>query len=156
MGEIMPAKKKVEKKEETEQKLGPTINNPNELAWGVAHIMGTKNDTFIHVTDLSGRETFMKMYGGMVVKADREESSPYAAMMAAHQVYERLKVLGINAVHVKLRGRGGVSNRTPGPGAQSALKTLARAGLKIGRIEDVTPIPRDQTKREGSRRGRRL
>lgn len=48
--------------------------------------MGTKNDTYIHVTDLSGRETFIKVTGGMKVKADREESSPYAAMMAAHDV----------------------------------------------------------------------
>ena len=152
----MPGKKKEVKEEKKEEKLGPTINNPNELVWGVVHIMGTKNDTFIHVTDLSGRETFFKMQGGMKVKADREESSPYAAMMAAHDVQLRLKVLGITACHVRLRGRGGVCNRTPGPGAQSALKTLARAGLKIGRIEDVTPIPHDQTKREGSRRGRRL
>lgn len=54
-------KKKEVKEEKKEEKLGPTINNPNELVWGVVHIMGTKNDTFIHVTDLSGRETFFKM-----------------------------------------------------------------------------------------------
>lgn len=46
--------------------------------------------------------------------------------------------------------------RTPGPGAQSALRALARSGLKIGRIEDVTPIPSDCTRRKGGRRGRRL
>ena len=41
----------------------------------------------------------------MKVKADREESSPYAAMMAAQDVVARLKQLGINAVHIKLRGK---------------------------------------------------
>jgi ribosomal protein S11 len=41
-------------------------------------------------------------------------------------------------------------------GAQSALRALARSGMKIGRIEDVTPIPTDSTRRKGGRRGRRL
>ena len=52
--------------------------------------------------------------------------------------------------------RTGNKTKTPGPGAQSALRALARAGLKIGRIEDVTPIPSDSTRRKSGRRGRRL
>jgi len=47
-------------------------------------------------------------------------------------------------------------SKTPGPGAQSAIRALARNGLKIGRIEDVTPTPTDSTRRKGGRRGRRL
>jgi ribosomal protein S11 len=46
--------------------------------FGVCHILATFNNTFIHVTDLSGRETYTRITGGMKVKADREESSPYA------------------------------------------------------------------------------
>jgi len=46
--------------------------------FGVCHIKATFNNTFIHVTDLSGRETYARISGGMKVKADREESSPYA------------------------------------------------------------------------------
>lgn len=64
--------------------------------------------------------------------------------------------LGINAVHVKIRATGGTGTKTPGPGGQSALRALARSGLRIGRIEDVTPIPTDSTRRKGGRRGRRL
>jgi len=64
--------------------------------------------------------------------------------------------LGINALHIKLRATGGNRTKTPGPGAQSALRALARTGIKIGRIEDVTPIPTDSTRRKGGRRGRRL
>lgn len=33
------------------------------------------NDTFVHVTDLSGKETISRVTGGMKVKADRDESS---------------------------------------------------------------------------------
>ena len=42
--------------------------------------------------------------------------------------------LGINALHIKLRATGGNKTKTPGPGAQSALRALARSGMKIGRI----------------------
>lgn len=160
--------------------MGPPNVGENEHVFAVAHILATWNgirlrdyknnnlDTFIHVTDLTGRETLIRVTGGMKVKSDREESSPYAAMQAAKDVVDRLKELKINALHVKLRARGGldfnrliiyslgVDTRQPGPGAQAALRALARFGMKIGRIEDVTPIPTDSTRRAGGRRGRRL
>lgn len=86
--------------------------------------------------------------GGMKVKADRDESSPYAAMLAAQDVAVRCKEVGINALHIKLRATGGTATKTPGPGAQSALRALARSGMAIGRIEDVTPVPTDSTRRK--------
>ena len=110
------------------QYLGPTNLDPDSLNFAVCHILATFNDTFIHVTDLSGRETYVRITGGMKVKSDREESSPYAAMMAAQDVYARCKLLGVNAIHVKVRGRGGIDTRTPGPGAQAAMRSLARLG----------------------------
>jgi small subunit ribosomal protein S14e len=106
--------------------------------------------------DSSGRETICRVTGGMKVKADRDESSPYAAMLAAQDVAARCKELGITALHIKIRATGGNGTKTPGPGAQSALRALARSGMKIGRIEDVTPTPSDSTRRKGGRRGRRL
>jgi small subunit ribosomal protein S14e len=51
--------------------------------FGVCHILASFNNTFIHVTDLSGRETYARISGGMKVKADREESSPYAGKLKA-------------------------------------------------------------------------
>lgn len=149
-------KAKVKKvKAEEEVSLGPQLA-PGEELFAVAHIYATFNDTFVHVTDLSGRETLCRITGGMKVKADRDESSPYAAMLAAQDVVERLKKLNVTAVHIKLRAKGGNGTKTPGPGAQSALRALARGGIKIGRIEDVTPIPCDSTRKKGGRRGRRL
>jgi small subunit ribosomal protein S14e len=52
-----------------------------ENMFAVCHILATFNNTFIHVTDLSGRETYCRITGGMKVKADREESSPYAGII---------------------------------------------------------------------------
>ncbi|MEM2866264.1 MAG: 30S ribosomal protein S11 [Candidatus Hadarchaeales archaeon] len=124
--------------------------------WGVAHIYSSFNDTIIHITDLTGAETIARRSGGMVVKTDREEASPYAAMQAAARAAEEAMEKGIVGVHIKVRAPGGSGSRSPGPGAQAAIRALARAGLKIGSIEDVTPIPHDGTKRKGGRRGRRV
>ena len=105
-----------EGQEVVDKRLGPNVQE-GELVFGVCHILATWNDTFIHVTDLTGRETLVRVTGGMKVKADREESSPYAAMMAAMDVVNRCKELKINALHIKLRARGGTDSKTPGPGA---------------------------------------
>jgi small subunit ribosomal protein S14e len=77
-------------------------------------------------------------------------------MQAAEDVVNKCRELKINALHIKLRARGGTDKKGLGPGAQTALRALARKGIKIGRIEDVTPIPTDSTRRKGGRRGRRL
>merc|ERR1712244_10406 len=127
-----------------------------ESRWGVAHIFASFNDTFVHVTDVTGRETISRVTGGMKVKANRDESSPYAAMLAAQDVAQRCKDIGVTSLHIKIRATGGNRSKQPGPGAQAALRALARAGMKIGRIEDVPPIPTDCTRRKGGRRGRRL
>ena len=94
-----------EPKEETVT-LGPAVKD-GEQVFGVARIFASFNDTFIHVTDLSGRETLVRITGGMKVKADRDESSPYAAMLAAQDVATRCKELGITALHINLRATGG-------------------------------------------------
>ncbi|KAK7332939.1 hypothetical protein VNO80_29696 [Phaseolus coccineus] len=149
------SRRKVREPKEENVTLGPAVRD-GEHVFGVARIFASFNDTFIHVTDLSGRETLVRITGGMKVKADRDESSPYAAMLAAQDVAARCKELGITALHIRLRATGGNKTKTPGPGAQSALRALARSGMKIGRIEDVTPIPSDSTRRKSGRRGRRL
>eukprot|EP00211_Chloroparvula_japonica_P009518 CAMPEP_0119130538 /NCGR_PEP_ID=MMETSP1310-20130426/7840_1 /TAXON_ID=464262 /ORGANISM="Genus nov. species nov., Strain RCC2339" /LENGTH=151 /DNA_ID=CAMNT_0007121053 /DNA_START=84 /DNA_END=539 /DNA_ORIENTATION=+ len=150
------SKNRKERAVKEEVTLGPTHLPAGDQVFAVAHIYATFNDTFVHITDLTGRETIVRVTGGMKVKADRDESSPYAAMLAAQDVAARCKQIGITALHIKLRAKGGNGTKTPGPGAQSALRALDRAGMKIGRIEDCTPVPHDSTRRKGGRRGRRL
>lgn len=123
--------------------------------WGIAHIYSSFNNTIVHITDLTGAETVAFSSGGRHVKADRFESSPYAAMKSAIVVADAAKAKGINAIHIKVRAVGGTGSRTPGPGAQAAIRALARSGFRIGRIEDRTPIPHDITRKPGGRRGRR-
>lgn len=78
----MAPRKQKTPKEEVQVSLGPQVRE-GEFVFGVAHIFASFNDTFVHVTDLSGRETISRVTGGMKVKADRDEASPYAAMLAA-------------------------------------------------------------------------
>ncbi|MGC9435956.1 MAG: 30S ribosomal protein S11 [Methanomicrobiales archaeon] len=124
--------------------------------WGIAHIFASFNNTIITVTDLTGAETVTKSSGGMVVKQARNESSPYAAMQMAINVAQLAREKGITGVHVRVRAPGRGKQRSPGPGAQAAIRALARAGMRIGRIEDVTPVPHDGIRAKGGRRGRRV
>ncbi len=124
--------------------------------WAIAHIFSSYNNTIIHMTDMTGAETVAISSGGCHVNADRYESSPFAAMKAANTAIEAARGKGFNALHIRIRAVGGVGSRVPGPGAQAAIRALARAGFKIGRIDDVTPIPHDTTRKKGGKRGRRV
>uniref|UniRef100_A0A914MM38 Small ribosomal subunit protein uS11 n=1 Tax=Meloidogyne incognita TaxID=6306 RepID=A0A914MM38_MELIC len=99
------SRKILKKEEQAVVTLGPQVRE-GENVFGGAHIFPSFNDTFVHVTDLSGRETIVKITGGMRVKADRDE-----AMIAAQDVAERCKQVGITALHVKLRATGGTKIR---------------------------------------------
>lgn len=123
---------------------------------GIVHIYASFNNIIITATDCTGSETITKCSGGMVVKAAKDEASPYAAMKAAERVADALKEKGFSQVHVKVRAPGGVGSLSPGPGAQAAIRALSRAGLRVDRIEDVTPIPHNGGRRPGGKRGRRV
>ena len=134
----------------------PVRNQPG-LRWGVAHIYSSYNNTIIHITDITGTETIVVTSGGQVVKSDRLESSPTAAMTAAKKAAETAVDKGINGVHVKIKAPGGHNGpNNPGPGAQAAIRALSRMGLRIGIIEDVTPLPHDGCRKKGGKRGRRV
>jgi small subunit ribosomal protein S11 len=123
---------------------------------GVAHIFASFNNIIITVTDLTGAETITRCSGGMVSRSAKDEGSPYTAMKVAQLVAENAKEKGITKVNVKIRGQGGNKSGTPGRGAQAAIRALVRAGMKIGKIEDVTPIPHDGCRKKGGRRGKRV
>jgi len=147
---------KAEIKPEVKPEVKEEIRKPRKIRLAVVHVYSSKNDTIITATDVSGAETLAWASGGMMVKSHREEGRPYAAMQAALKVVNSLKDKGITHVHVKIRAPGGVGMKTPGQGAQAVVRTIARTGVRIGRIEDVTPLPTDSMKRKGGRRGRRV
>jgi len=151
-----PAKAGGEQSSQSSTQVPPRMMARRDYKWAICHVFSSKNDTIITVTDMSGAETLAKASGGMIVKADREEGKPYAAMQAAAKVANEVKNRGITGLHIRIRAPGGNGAKTPGAGAQSVVRSLARMGLRIGKIEDVTPTPTDTTKRPGGRRGRRV
>merc|ERR1712046_67463 len=88
--------------EEAQVSLGPQVVE-GENVFGVAHIFASFNDTFVHITDLSGKETIARVTGGMKVKVDRDEPKPYPALQAAETAAAKCESLGINALHIKIR-----------------------------------------------------
>ena len=127
-----------------------------ELKWGMAHIFSSSNATIVHITDITGSETISRISSGMMSSKDREGGSPYPALLAANRAAGLAKEKGITAVHIKVRAPGGIKSKNPGAGAQPAIRALARSGLRIGRIEDVTPIGHGHMRAKGGRRGRRV
>ncbi|MFC1754006.1 30S ribosomal protein S11 [Thermoproteota archaeon] len=127
------------------------------IRWGVAHIYASYNNTMIHITDITGRESVAKVSGGMVTKSHRLESSPTVAMIAAKKAAETAIDKGITGLHIRIKAPGGHNGpMNPGPGAQAAVRALSRTGLRIGIIQDVTPIPHDTCRKKGGKRGRRV
>lgn len=135
----------------------PNMPLPGKFRWGIAHIYSTYNNTIITVTDITGTETLARSSGGQMVKTDRLESSPTAAMAATKKIAEIIKEKGIGGLYIKIKAKGGHNGpRNPGPGAQAVIRTLPRCGIRIGKIEEVTPEPHNGCRMKGGRRGRRV
>jgi small subunit ribosomal protein S11 len=133
---------------------GPINRN---LRWAIAHIKATYNNTIITVTDMTGTETLARSSGGQIVKADRLESSPSAAMGIAKKIAELVREKGIGGLYIRVRAKGGHNGpKNVGPGAQAAIRALSRSGIRIGKIEEVTPEPHNGCRAKGGRRGRRV
>ena len=123
---------------------------------GICHIFASYNNVLITVTDATGAETIAKCSGGMMVKSDKDKGGPFAAMAVAQKIAEQVKEKGFMTLDIRVRGYGGNKAHSPGPGAQAAIRGLARNGIMVGRIEDVTPLPHDGARKKGGRRGRRV
>ncbi|MBI4152898.1 30S ribosomal protein S11 [Candidatus Woesearchaeota archaeon] len=153
----MEQEKKQERRPQRQRDYGSYAAPGKNIRWGIAHIYSSYNNTILHVTDITGTETLARSSGGQVVKSDRLESSPTAAMLAAKKIAELIRDKGVNGLHVRVRAPGGHQGpANTGPGAQAAIRALSRAGIFIGKIEDVTPVAHDGCRVKGGRRGRRV
>ncbi|MEM2013061.1 MAG: 30S ribosomal protein S11, partial [Metallosphaera sp.] len=83
------------------------MSSKREIRWGLARIYASQNNTIITITDITGAEVISKASGGMMVKADREKPSPYAAMLAANKAASDALDKGLMAIHIKVRAPGG-------------------------------------------------
>ncbi len=121
---------------------------------GIVHIYATHNNTIMLLTDLTGAETVAKTSGGMETKAQHKEGSPYVAMKLAENIANAAKERGIREVFVRVRGHGGIKSGSAGPGAEAAIRSLTRNGLRLISIENVTPFPHDGCRKKKKFRGK--
>ncbi len=103
-------------------------NIPN----GVAHIHSTFNNTIVTITDTDGNAIAWSSAGALGFKGSKK-STPFAASMASEACAKAALDSGMIKVEVSVKG--------PGPGRESAIRSLQVAGLEITSIKDVTPVP---------------
>ena len=99
---------------------------------GIAHIHASFNNTIVMITDRQGNALSWATSGGSGFRGSRK-STPFAAQVAAERAGEAAKEYGLKNLDVRVKG--------PGPGRDSAVRSLNNVGFKIGSITDVTPIP---------------
>ena len=99
---------------------------------GVAHIFASFNNTIVTISDRQGNTLSWATAGGSGFRGSRK-STPFAAQVAAERAGTRAKDYGVKNLEVLVKG--------PGPGRESAVRSLNNAGFKITNISDITPIP---------------
>jgi len=102
------------------------------VAFGHAHIKSTFNNTIVSITDPTGNVIAWASSGHVGFKGSRK-STPYAAQMVAENAARRAQEHGMRKVDVFVKG--------PGSGRETAIRSLQAAGLEVGTIQDVTPVP---------------
>jgi small subunit ribosomal protein S11 len=99
---------------------------------GVAHVQATFNNTIVSISDLSGNVLSWSSAGAQGFKGSRK-STPFAAQVAAEKAANKVKDMGMKKLEVHIKG--------PGPGRESAIRSLQAAGMEIVVIRDKTPTP---------------
>jgi len=123
---------------------------------GLVHIYSSFNNTMVHVTDVTGAETISRYTSGMTTDKGRLQGGAFPAMKAAKKAAEEAQEKGIGTVNIRVRAPGGTKQKIPGQGAQPAIRAITRSGLDVGKIEDVTPVPHDSTRKKGGKDARNV
>ena len=113
------------------------------VAEGVAHIKSTFNNTLVTITDRGG-DVLAWASAGTVGFSGTTKGTPFAAQQTAQAVARRALEFGMKRVDVMVKG--------PGSGRETAIRTLQAAGLDIGFIKDVTPVPHNGCRHKKRRR----
>ena len=113
------------------------------VAYGVAHIKSSFNNTIVSISDQEGNVLAWASAGNVGFKGSRK-STPFAAQMAAEQCARRAMEHGIRKVDVVVKG--------PGSGRETAIRSLQNTGIEVTGIKDVTPVPHNGCRQPKRRR----
>ena len=121
----------------------PRRRERKNIAYGVAHIKSSFNNTIVTITDQEGNTISWATAGNVGFKGSRK-STPFAAQMAAEAAARRAMEHGVRRVDVLVKG--------PGSGRETAIRSLQSAGIEVAGIKDVTPIPHNGCRASKRRR----
>jgi small subunit ribosomal protein S11 len=121
----------------------PRKRERRNIAHGHAHIKSTFNNTIVSITDPQGGVIAWASSGQVGFKGSRK-STPFAAQLAAESVAKKAMEHGLKKVDIFVKG--------PGAGRETAIRSLQAAGLEVGMIQDVTPVPFNGTRQSKRRR----
>ena len=110
----------------------PRRKERKNVAYGVAHIKSSFNNTIVSITDQEGNVLSWASAGNVGFKGSRK-STPYAAQTAAEKAARQAMEPGVRKVDVLVKG--------PGSGRETAIRSLQNSGIEVAGIKDVTPIP---------------
>ena len=113
------------------------------VPFGIAHVQSTFNNTIVNITDQNGNTIAWGSAGAHGFKGSRK-STPFAAQITANAVARSAQEHGLMKVDVKVKGVGS--------GRETAVRSLQAAGLEIGMITDVTPVPHNGCRQKRRRR----
>lgn len=99
---------------------------------GIVHVQASFNNTIVTITDRQGNALSWATAGGAGFRGSRK-STPFAAQVAAEKAGRVAVDYGVKNVEVRIKG--------PGPGRESAVRSLNALGIKVTSITDITPIP---------------
>ena len=121
----------------------PRRKERKNIAYGVAHIKSSFNNTIVTITDQEGNTISWATAGNVGFKGSRK-STPFAAQMAAEAAGRRAMEHGVRKVDVLVKG--------PGSGRETAIRSLQNTGIEVAGIKDVTPIPHNGCRASKRRR----
>ncbi|HEX3393835.1 MAG TPA: 30S ribosomal protein S11 [Acidimicrobiales bacterium] len=110
----------------------PRKKERKNVAFGVAHIKSSFNNTIVSISDPEGNVLAWASAGNVGFKGSRK-STPFAAQLAAETCARRAMEHGVRRVEVVVKG--------PGSGRETAIRSLTAAGIEVAGIKDLTPIP---------------
>lgn len=128
-GEATPKKRKKSKK--------------RTLTEARVYIHASYNNTIVSVTEPNGNVICWASAGGCGFKGTRK-ATPYAASVAAETAINKAKLLGVERVHISVKGTG--------TGRDQALRAISASGMAIESISDRTAVPHNGCRPRKARR----
>ena len=114
-----------------------------QVPYGRANVKSTYNNTIVSIADQKG-DVLCWASGGTIGFSGTKKGTPFAAQLAAESAARKAQEFGMTKVDVYGKG--------PGSGRETAVRALQAAGMEIGVVKDVTPVPHNGCRPKKRRR----